>query len=240
MKIKHYDVDQCYVNEEYQRDLNMNRVADMVEDFKESLLNPLKVFEMEDGTVEVFDGQHTLELHKQLGRKKVPGIPYNGVLSEVENRAMQFVAANTCQKRLTPLQIFKAELRAGDHRAVTLDKIARSNGYRIGSGSIGAVGHVQRIYRRSDAEGVDTVLGFVRSTWGDADQALHGGLLEALDLVLTDEDRPVDYKKLSKRLSRYMPVEIVRAGRGHGGGGSNALRIANEIYRLYDLRTRKG
>jgi hypothetical protein len=238
MAIKYRPIEDVYVNHEYQRLLNTRRIDRMESEFDETLVQPIKGFEMDDGRFEAFDGQHTRGLLERMGWKQVPTIAYNGILSEVEARALQFVRFNTMQKKPTPLEIFKAELRAGESRATVLDQISRRHGYVIGS-NLMAVAALQDIYRRSDVQGVEDVLSFTRKTWDEADSSVHSGLLRALNYVLTNDDRPLEWDALSKKLSRYRPVDIVREGGGRGGGNSAVQGIAHEIYRLYNLRRRK-
>ncbi|MCJ9428567.1 DUF6551 family protein [Kordiimonas marina] len=121
------------IDASYQRDAAsrrssalINRIAD---GFDWSQLQPLVVAERPDGTYFVVDGQHRLAAAEKCGVDKLPCyiVPATALSAE----ANSFVGINKNRVNITPLQVYHAELAAGDPAAMQVAEIAQEAGVTI-------------------------------------------------------------------------------------------------------------
>jgi hypothetical protein len=121
------------INRAYQRDLTRKSVTlirQMVATFDWARLKALSVLELGDGTYEVLDGQHTAIAAASHGG--IPRLPCLVCAQRtVDAAAAAFVDLNTQRVNLSPMQIFFAQVAAGDELATDV-----SRGVRLGGGKI--------------------------------------------------------------------------------------------------------
>jgi hypothetical protein len=130
------DKDLIDVDPTYQRELDAARVQRILDWFDWSSFGALVVAPKEGGRFNCTDGQHRLEAAKRHPLvKQVPGviIAKSGTVDEAAN----FVAINANRKNVTPLQLYWAELAAGDPEAVTVAQVCERAGVTIIRGAGG-------------------------------------------------------------------------------------------------------
>jgi hypothetical protein len=124
------DVDLIGVEAMYQRPLDMNRVEGIVRGFSWRSFGALVVVPQQDGRFNVTDGQHRLEAAKL--HPKVSHVPAVIVKAEdVHAEAGIFVEINKNRKNVNALELFFAQLTAGDDDAQTIQQVCHRAGVRI-------------------------------------------------------------------------------------------------------------
>lgn len=124
------DVDTIGVEALYQRPLDMNRVDGIVRTFSWRSFGALVVVPQADGRYNVTDGQHRLEAAKL--HPKVTHVPAVIVKADdVQAEAGIFVEINKNRKNVNALDLFFAQLAAGDDDAQTIQQVCQRAGVRI-------------------------------------------------------------------------------------------------------------
>ena len=156
-----------------QRELKEYRVALLLEEFDLEQFG-LPVLNLRDGSYYIIDGQHRIEALKRfLGDdweiQHVECRVYSG-LTEIEeanmfDRLNNVLAVNNFDK-------FRVRVTAGRPVETHVQKIVEKTGLCIsrnkGSGAIGAVSTLVRIYNRADPATLYRTLKIVRDSFGDA------------------------------------------------------------------------
>jgi hypothetical protein len=142
------------INRAYQRDLTRKSVTlirKMVANFDWARLKALSVLELGGGLYEVLDGQHTaIAAASHGGVDKLPCLVSSK--RTTDEAAAAFVDLNTQRVSLSPMQIFHAQVAAGDEIATDV-----ARGVKLGGG---------RLVMTQQAAG----------TWRDGDTMALGGL----------------------------------------------------------------
>lgn len=129
-------VDELNVDMRYQRDENSQLVKKIVEHFEEALFSPLVVScrtNKGKKSYYVVDGQHRLSAAKKLGYTEVPCFVYDNLPTMREG--MLFVNQQMASRRLTPRDVYKANLFISDplNTDVIIDKTLKKYDHRLGA-----------------------------------------------------------------------------------------------------------
>lgn len=114
----------------YQRPLDEARVNKILSGFTWSSFGAVVVVPQEDGRYHVSDGQHRLaaaKLHPKVAH--VPAVVVK--VEDVPAEAAVFVQINKARKNVSPLELFFAQIAAGDDEAVTVLQVCERAGVRI-------------------------------------------------------------------------------------------------------------
>ncbi len=126
-------LDRLVINDAYQRHISEKSVTlirRMVERFDWGRVKALSVARLEDGRYEVIDGQHTAiaaATHGQIDA--LPCLVTSG--KSLEARSADFVSLNRDRLSMTPMQVFYAELAAGEELAVDVARGVELAGGRV-------------------------------------------------------------------------------------------------------------
>lgn len=124
-------IEQLVVDESYQRDLkrgNWEAIQRIAYNFRWSRFSPVFVAPIEGGRFAIIDGQHRTHAAAACGFEQVP---CQVVQMSREEQAASFAAVNGLVTKVTPQQIFKAALAAGEKWAVECAKICSAAGCRL-------------------------------------------------------------------------------------------------------------
>lgn len=111
-------LDRLVINDSYQRHISEKSVTlirRMAERFDWARVKALSVAALEDGHYEVIDGQHTAIAAATLGLAELPCLVTRG--RGLAERSADFVSLNRDRLSMTPMQVFYAELAAGEELA---------------------------------------------------------------------------------------------------------------------------
>lgn len=211
------------VDSSYQRMPNPRAVEAIAANWDWRLCAPLTVSRRGDpATLYVIDGQHRLEAAKLRG--DIPYLPcIVSIFGSMAEEAGCFVEVNTKRQRVTPLETFRAELAAGDPKAVQVSRLVSDAGLTIAPhtniiawkpGMIGAIGGIKgAIFRHGEQVAADALrdvaIAFPREV-----QQFSGRILAALYAIRAKPHPRFDAGHLRKIL----------AGRRQGSWNAAMLR----------------
>ena len=163
----------------YQRATNPAQVESIVRHFDEKKLGTLTVSHR-DGKYHVVDGCHRAKALRKLGYTHAPCVVFNGLTFEQE--ADYFRSQNQDRRLIKPIEFFKAGLVSGDEQCVRINRIVKSNGFRIGNGKkdFYEIAAVQALFTITDEYGyevLDDTLCLIARTWGGIARASHSECL---------------------------------------------------------------
>lgn len=129
-------LDRLVINEDYQRSLterSVSAIRRIVAKFDWARLKALTVVEMEDGTYEIIDGQHTaIAAASHGGIERLPCLV--SPERSLQARASDFVGINRDRVSMTAQQVFWAEVTAEDELAIEALQGASAGGGTIRRG----------------------------------------------------------------------------------------------------------
>lgn len=238
--------DLCYGN--YQRMLSSTWVNRLVKNFDEGLLGVL-IVSYRNGKYYVIDGQHRLEAAKRIGIDELVCQVHLGLTYEKE--ASLFWKYNKDKKKLSPYDIFKAELEAKDESALNMAEILDKHGYKVRPSSGGrsetkyqilAIATLKRIYKRDGYDILDRVLRLIKETWDGHRDALRENILGGMAIFVRLYNDDFSDEDFSNKLSKTHPEIILRDGRMYADYFKNtriAVPCAKVIWKLYNAGKKK-
>lgn len=198
----------------YQRPLDLARIQKYAETFDPSRLEIIDVAFLDDGTYEVVDGQHRVELVKLVGYTE-PLLCKITIGLSYEQRAQRFVDLNKERKRPSALDVFWARHEAGDAAARDIRSIVESEGFRIarsasstnGRAVLSAIGVVENAYRRDGGPVLRNALYAIREGLG-TDSHLKGIHLSAVISFVSQYRDEFDMERLVTVLQGITPRRL--------------------------------
>lgn len=154
--------------------LNESRVNYLLTNFDLDRIGFPVLNERSDGTYYILDGQHRVEaLKRWLGpgneKQQIECEVFRG-LDDAQESAM-FLALNDTL-RVSVFDKFKASVNANFPDQVHIQNLVKGAGLCISldkvPGAVGAVGTLERVYRRSDGDTLARALRIIRDSFGDA------------------------------------------------------------------------
>jgi hypothetical protein len=257
------EVDDVWINNEFQRELLANGIDDLIEIYQGTTLR--QACEMfgrgcgftlstlrPDGRISKIDGQRRLALAKWI--KDTYGVKTFFIHTELvetdgdDDEARLFNARNH-RKELTDCQKFKGDLKGGDPTAVAIDGILVSHNMSIKGvrrkGKLVPVNCVSAVKGafRFDGTGriLDSVLNVIGSAWISSPlpkvrrQGVRAGAFKSLSIFLA-QNRSVNLSVLSSKLSMYS-VRAIESSIPTASANSGRTRydaMAKEIDRIYN------
>ena len=157
----------------YQRATNPTQVENIVRGFDETKLGTLTVSER-DGKFHIIDGAHRSKALRKLGYTHALCVVFTGLTFKQE--AEYFRSQNQDKRLIKPIEFFKAGLVSGDEQCVTINRIIRSNGFRVGAGNkdFYKIAAIQSLFTIADEYGYETLddtLCLLACTWNGVPKA---------------------------------------------------------------------
>lgn len=226
-------------NQEYQRNLSRGHIDRTVKNFDLYQINPVKV-SRRDGMNYVINGQHTIEIIAAVsGSRETP--VWCMVYDEMEYEHEAYIFANQQKyvKALSPLEIFKANIEAGNDTQLIIKELVESYKLKIGAkssdGNICAVGALEDIYRNGGYHLLDRTIRLCVAAWEGEKISLSRNMLKGVArLIVTYKDK-IDDNYFKEKMGQYSPKEISRAAKERGLG---TLGYAEAIVLFYNRKMR--
>ena len=233
------------IDRQYQRGIARDHVNRIVREFDPLAIGTPYISKRDDGTYWCMDGQHRLAALIELRRGDVP-IPmvvFTGL--SVGEEADKFFM-QTRNRRMHPIDLFKARCFAGDPIAMTISRVASNNGFRItNEGRSGDVlqgpATLERILTVYGERRLDEVLGLTAAVWLQDRTSVPAYLIDGLNAVLTrypaiDRNRLVKVLRSEPFDSLQSQAKAMRRFMNDKAGGLYGRAMAN----LYNkgLRTK--
>lgn len=144
-------IEKCFVDDDYQRELNETRAKSMATKHDELLEGTIEVSERSDGRFAVIVGQHRVEMLRLKGRKRMWAKVWTGLTKEQE--AFIYDTQPRTEKRISAFDTFHSRLFRKEEAAVEMARVANSYGFEFaqtqGPNYIQAVSACEVVYRRS-------------------------------------------------------------------------------------------
>lgn len=262
------EVDDLWVNDEYQRELLANGIDDLIEKYQGlSFREACELFRngcgftlstlRSDGKVSKIDGQRRLALAKWI--KDTYGVKEFFIHTELveteddEDEAKLFNSRNH-RKSLTDCQLFKGELKAGVSTSVAIDGILAGHGICIrgtrkkgSSTPVNCVNAVKKAYFfDGTGNNLDSTLTVISSAWLCSPlpkvrkQGVRAAAIRAVSIFLK-ERQGVNLKVLATKLARYSmkAIEAYIPANSANSGHTRYEEMAKEVGRIYDAPVKR-
>jgi len=194
-EVVHLTLSQLVVNDEYQRSISnagQSRIRRMAKAWDWNAYKAISVAKTDDPTLfEVVDGQHTAIAAASNGNVHI--LPCLLMSAEtLAQKAQGFVGINTAKVALTPANIYKAKVAAGDEVAVLVDAALKATDCRV-------LSMPPSVYSPGDTMAVGTLMIIAASRGGER-------LTMLLEMAKSAGSCPVSSKTL-KALNLALPLE---------------------------------
>lgn len=234
-------IDRINVDRNYQRDIKPHRVRQILAEFEWAKFGALQLAEQEDGTFNVFDGQHrhaAAKLHPDI--TEVPAVvirPDSG-----RGEAEAFLAVNINRTAVTSIERYWAGLEAGDEDMMAVCTVLEEAGCEVvqamGLGAPNkthAVGAISRAIKRYGEDAVIGGLQVLRAAWPNDKDALNGTVITALSRLLKNNPtakraRLVQVLQATDRQGLSADAEAIRKI----SGGDATTAISKTLVELYN------
>lgn len=165
------DLDRINLDYEYQRDDSLEkRVKKIREKFDVLAIKAPSVSLRDGGRYYVYDGQATILAAKEEGMKSLWCMVIDSC-ADVEAGA--FVKINTCSKKASQRDVFKAALFSGDEIAAQADRLMKDHGISVSKGgsnfkATGSIGFfMEKLKTRNGYKTLDAALGAIAVLFPD-------------------------------------------------------------------------
>lgn len=222
------------VDHSYQRQLSATRVKKIAEALDSGAVKAISLSRRSDGTLWVYDGQHTLAAFKVAGIDHIPALIVDGCK---EQEAMWFLLINGgASKRVTQREKLAPGVVSGDPAAVSVHGLLAKHGVTvISGGSAGvrqtnAVGLMQKLAAR-DSGLLGRVFDEITAAWCDQPLAWSGRIISGVSGVMARDDGAEVMRLLrKKRITPQRIEDAISAAQAVGGmAGSSGWGIAGDV-----------
>jgi hypothetical protein len=186
----------------------------------------------------VIDGQHRMEAAKMRG--DIPHLPcIISTFGSIAEEAGCFVAVNSHRKRVSPLDTFRAQLAAGDPKAVQISELIHAAGLSVARhsnpgnwkpGQISAIAGVRGSLARHGAVPTRQALEMVAAAWPGEVLQYAGRILSGLYPLLGKPPSGFDGEKfgrvLAARKQNEWFAQMLRRQAKHGEMADSAMHYA--------------
>jgi hypothetical protein len=238
--------DSCSIDPRVQRDRDPRRIKKLAEEWDDLAFQPATVSRRSDGSVIVLDGQTRFGALQLLGRggDGVETIVYRGL--EIEEEARIFRILNNT-KKLTRLDLFHVACIEKDPKALAINEMIESHGYKVMSGVKNGLTAIQAVIEAYDRDPVSTerTLVLASQSWGNVSKGVNNFLIRGLSVFLFRYGDAVNMTQMIERLRRGEqtdPDSMVGRSRTLASVGSITIpdAVATTVTNIYNFgRTTK-
>lgn len=209
-------------DQNYQRDLSRSHIEKTAENFDPNQINPVKV-SRRDGMNYVFNGQHTVEIVALAsGSRETPVwcMIYDDL--SYEHEADIFANQQKYVKPLSALEVFNANIEAGNEQQLLIKSLVESYDLELGNkrqrGMICAVSTLEAIFQRSGYHVLDRVLRILVGTWEGDPISLSGNFLNAVARLIEVYGDKLDELQFRDKVGGLTPKHLARIAKERRAG----------------------
>lgn len=221
-------------NQDYQRSLSFSHIEKAAEHFDLYQINPVKV-SRRDGINYVFNGQHTIEIVALVsGSRETPVwcMIYDDL--SYEHEADIFANQQQYVKRLSPYEVFAANIEAGNNSQLIIKDLVESHGLVIGHkkthGVLNAVSTLEAIYDKYGYHVLNRALNLCIATWEGDPSSLSGNMLSAISKLIVTYNNILDDDTFKEKLGAVSPKVIIRTAKERRPGSMGFAEAMVLIY----------
>jgi hypothetical protein len=209
MRLEQIPIDSLFIEEEFQRELKQKKVNDILKDFSELKVNPVKVHKESDGMYSVLDGQNTTHALRIKHYTHAPCIVFEGLTKET--KAHLFRTQDENKTRLTPYDRYKAGIVESDPKSLILKATLERADYP--RGKIKALATIRELTSIFDERTMVGALRLVSLCWGKDALSMRAEMFSGMaELLRFCETHGYDFPfaKFVDRMSRVPPADVFR------------------------------
>ncbi len=143
-------------------------------------------------------------------------------------------------KALTPYDVFKAHVEAGDEKQILISDLVASFGLKItrifAPGCICAVSALEFIYDKYGCETLNRTLRLVLGTWEGEKQSLASGILKGLALLVSVYGDSLDDEIFRDKVGKDSAKKLIRTARDRRPG---TLGYAEAMILAYNVKNKR-
>ncbi len=226
----------------YQRDIKMNRVNKIVENFDPRLVNPLKI-SFREGHYYVFDGAHTLAALKKIHKFEnfpVMCMIFHGLTYADE--AYLFALQRGESQDVASAARIKALIISGDAAAIDFEKRVTDVGFKIAyksSSAMNTMGCVDKMWRKynEDPEIFSEALSLLKACWHGEHWSLAANIFGGIFVFLKACKKNYSRDRFIKSMEKADPRTLAK---NRSDIGSMDSRYAFAMIKLYNKGSKKG
>jgi hypothetical protein len=245
------EVGHLFADHRYQRPPQAPFIDKMVNSFDETLVGVLDVSYRPRNSSRIYailDGLQRFEAIKKVGKTTAYVAVYEGM--SVADEAMFFYRKNKDRRSVHPFYSFRARMVAGDEKAIDINRIVESEGYKLEVGAIPpdnltAIRAVEEAYSYSSTarnESLSATLNTLRRSFYDRQGGKDGELIRGLGRFFQPfYAEEIDLPWLEDRLANENPRTILgRARDNYHAGQYRSNPVAEEIIKVYNRGRKNG
>lgn len=209
-------------NQEYQRSLSWKHIDRAAENFDPYQINPVKV-SVRDGMYYVFNGQHTIEIIARVsGSRQTPVwcMVYDDL--EYQHEADIFANQQKFVKPLLPIEVFNANIEAGNDAQLIIRDIVRSYNMEIGPskkpGVICAVSTLENIYSKYGYQVLNRVLRLIVGAWEGDSNSFSSNIMNGITRMIVAYGDSMDDELFCEKLGVLSVKQLIRTAKDRAGG----------------------
>lgn len=226
-ELKMISVDQISIDSSYQRPLDVKRIDRLKRAYNRGACKAVSLSRRDDGSLWVYDGQHTLALAIASGEDSVPAVIVKG---DQQKEARWFLLMNgSGVSKASVRDRHRASVAMGDDVAAGVEAMMARHGVCIAkggtkAGTTSAVGSIHGWYR-DDSARIDRVFCAIKSMWEKEDGAWTQIVMRGMWDIAAEPDQ-LEQVRLGLVRHKVTPRRVLdtaagmQAATGVPGGGS--------------------
>ena len=232
-ELKYVRVDAIHIDEKYQRKLDLKRIDRLKRAYNRGACKAISLSRRSDGTLWVYDGQHTLALAIAAGETEVAAVIVDG---DQQKEARWFLLMNgSGVTKATVRDRHRASVAMGDEVASGVDDLLDRYSVSIAkggarAGATSAIGSINGWFRDSP-ERLERVFSVISSIWPTEDGAWTQVVMRGMWDVAADPEQ-LDQVRMGLQKHKVTPRRVLdtaagmQAATGVPGGGSGYSAMA--------------
>lgn len=236
----HVPIKDTFVEPAYGRPQDGPLIRKLAREWDERAIGVVMLSLRPDGRYAIIDGQHRIEVARRMGAIEIPARVHIDLSIEEEARLYRLYAV---RKQQSTIDRFRAGVVERDPALLRVKAIVESlgmdvrptGGVQSGSGCVGAVGALTRVYGRYGPGMLELVLRTLYAAFGDRSNAYSLQMINGMAAFIVRFEDKCDWVRLVTRLRDEGLLEITQrfnaARRAWGGETENAIgQIIMDIY----------
>lgn len=232
-ELKFVSVNTINIDHSYQRTLDVKRIDRLKRAYNRGACKAVSLSRRDDGSLWVYDGQHTLALAIASGEDAVPAVIVSG---DQQKEAKWFLLMNgSGVSKANVRDRHRASVAMGDDIAAGVESLLSRHGVCIAkggtkAGATTAIGSIQGWYR-DDPVRIERVFSAIKSMWEKEDGAWTQIVMRGMWDVASDADH-LEQVRLGLIRHKVTPRRVLdtaagmQAATGVPGGGSGYAATA--------------
>ena len=222
-------------NQDYQRNLSTQHVDKAVESFDLYQINPVKV-SRRDGVNFVFNGQHTIEIVAKASQSRDTPV-WCMIYDDLNYSHEADIFANQMKyvKPLSPYEIFKANIEAGNDKQLYILSLLKSYKLTVGPskapGVISAVATLESIHDKYGVQVLNDMLRLCIGTWEGDPNSFTANIMNAIAKIIDTYGDSLNQELFAQKVGMMSIKQLTRLAKDRRAG---SLGFAEAMVLIYN------